>query len=110
MNLIDLRESDGPYWAAYQEERRREGIVDNPDFVPEWFLIKLMQKRFAAARVVLEQMARKAPPALLDKDEKFSDGYLEHFRKVTHAHDALRVLKRSRRPGSVGGLRFVRSR
>lgn len=56
MNLLDVREPDGPYWAAYQAERAREGIVDNPDFVPEWFLIKLLKGRLAAARVALEQV------------------------------------------------------
>lgn len=62
MNLLDVREPDGPYWAAYQEERAREGIVDNPDFVPEWFLIKLMKDRLAAARVALEQVQGTREP------------------------------------------------
>ena len=77
MNLIDLRGSGGPFWAAYQEERRRAGIIDNPDFVPEWFLRRVMRDRLAAAYVVLEQ----------SRDSKSA------FDERKKAWDALRVLE-----------------
>jgi hypothetical protein len=70
MNLIDLRGPDGPYWAAYQEERHREGILDDPDYVPEWFLAKLARNRVAEARVVLEQLGRTGR----DNLARFFDG------------------------------------
>jgi hypothetical protein len=61
MNLLDLREPNGPFWVAYQEERARERIVDNPGFVPDWFLIRMMKRRLAAARIALEQVSTKEP-------------------------------------------------
>lgn len=59
MDLIDIRERTGPYWAAYQAYRRRERVIDDPDSVPEWFVARLARERVAAARVALEQLGRE---------------------------------------------------
>lgn len=56
MHLIDVREQHGPYWAAYQAYRKRERVLDNPAFVPDWFVAKLARERVAAARVAMEQL------------------------------------------------------
>jgi hypothetical protein len=58
VNLADIREPSGPYWAAYQDTRARDHILDNPASVPHWFLAKLARERVAAARVALEQAGR----------------------------------------------------
>ena len=49
LHIADVREPSGPYWRAYQAERARRDIIENPDLVPDWFLIKLMQERLIAA-------------------------------------------------------------
>lgn len=59
MNITDINGSDGPFWALYQETRRRDNILDNPDSVPFWFLEKLARERLAAARVGLEQLGTR---------------------------------------------------
>lgn len=58
MHLSDIRGPEGPYWAAYQEERARSGILDNPAHVPDWFVAKLARERVAAARVGVERCVR----------------------------------------------------
>lgn len=57
LHMLDVGEQDGPYWRAYQAERARSRITDNPDYVPDWFLIKLMRERLQAARIELEQLS-----------------------------------------------------
>lgn len=91
MKLSDLREPDGPFWGAYQEERRRERIIDNPDFVPPWFLIKLGRERLAAARVSLEQLGSDARSNLV----RTLNGYRvsEDHHELAKVHAALRVLE-----------------
>lgn len=66
LRLIDLREPDGPYWAAYQHRRHRDHIIDNPDYVPEWFLFDTLSRRFAAGRVEIEHLM---PLAHQDRDD-----------------------------------------
>lgn len=61
LHLSDLRQyRSGPFWAEYQAERRRAGIVEDPDYVPEWFLYRTVMRRFAAARGAIEQLGPKA--------------------------------------------------
>lgn len=87
MNLIDIRERLGPFWAAYQAERRRSRIIDNPDYVPEWFVAKLARERVAAARVALEQLK---PP----RPQKYNG------REVVEVWEALRTVEGFLRDGS----------
>lgn len=58
MNLLDIRERTGPYWAAYQAYRRENGVIEDPDYVPDWFVVKLARDRVLAARVGIELSAR----------------------------------------------------
>lgn len=78
MNLIDINGSDGPFWALYQAERVRWRIIDNPDYVPFWFLEKLAKERVSAARCALEKFGStqsvKAGSALWDLERQFGAG------------------------------------
>lgn len=58
MHLTDINSingKDGPYWAAYQEERKRKPTLYNHNFVPFWFLTNIACARVKAARVAVEQ-------------------------------------------------------
>lgn len=56
LHLIDLRGPEGPYWAAYQDYREKNGVYDNPDHVPDWFMARVARQRVAAARVELQNL------------------------------------------------------
>lgn len=56
MRIFDISEQDGPFWAAYQDYRRRNGVLDDPATVPYWFLEKQAVARVAAARCALERL------------------------------------------------------
>ncbi len=83
MRLIDIREPDGPYGAAYQATRARDGIIDNPDMVPDWFVARLARERVAAARVALEQLGAEPMDA-------FGSSYQNELGAV---HAALRTIE-----------------
>lgn len=59
LHLSDLlKYRSGPFWDAYQRERAREHITEDPDYVPEWFLYRTLMNRFSVARTALEPFAR----------------------------------------------------
>lgn len=58
-NLMDVREMTGPYGAAYQARRERDGIFDDPDYVPEWFVSELMRSRLHDTEI---ELAKLRPP------------------------------------------------
>lgn len=82
MKLIDIREKDGPYWAAYQAHRERERIIDDPAFVPSWFVARLARERVAAARVAVEQIAHPLGAELWEALRT-----VEHFLREVHDLD-----------------------
>jgi hypothetical protein len=85
--LIDLRGPEGPFWELYQEARKRDGIADNPDFVPGWFMARIARERVGAARVAVEQL-----------DYESTTGWTTEHGEVWRA---LCVIERAIRQGTV---------
>jgi hypothetical protein len=87
VNITDINVKDGPYWAAYQEKRRKDGIFENPDYVPTWFLIRLAHARISAARTTLEQLGERqgVGVALWKLERLFADASLDVREQVALA-------------------------
>lgn len=93
LRISDINERTGPYWDAYQDERAREGILDNPDYVPEWFLFRMAMRRFAAARCAVEALLDTLNREVFNLDN-------EQDRALVDARAALHTLENFMRFGS----------
>lgn len=72
MNLTDINEPGTKAWGLYQDYRRENMVVDDPDSVPFWFLEKLARARMDAIRVGL--VALGADPETLRPIDKLLYG------------------------------------
>lgn len=85
MKLDDVREMTGPYGPAYQAERKRSHIIDDPAEVPVWFLSERMRARLHAAEIALE--ARPAATARLHSQQHKVWLALRTIRTFLHSGD-----------------------